>query len=309
MEAKATRSTMKIVPPGKKKCVWMEAGVVSYKLCDNNYDCPTCQYDHAMQAKAEKSKLAATAQPSVPAADKVTATWVETMMMLPADRRKCRYMLTGEVGRKICPNAYDCGTCAFDQMMQEKLQAEVLPVTLERDASGFDLARDIYYHEGHTWARPEYGGRVRVGLDDFARRLIGQGCKVELPRIGQAVTQGALGFHLRRNGDMVGALAPVDGIVSHVNHRLVDQPELINASPYEDGWLFIVEPTKLRTNLKGLFYGEDAGAFMRQEKDRLFALANQDLQLAADGGETVEDVSRELKGPLWTKVLAAVLRS
>jgi glycine cleavage system H lipoate-binding protein len=309
METSAKRSAMKIVPPGKKKCVWMEAGVVSYKLCDNNYDCSTCQYDHAMQAKAEKSRSATTAQPMAPAADKVTATWVEAMMMLPADRRKCRYMLTGEVGRKICPNAYDCGTCAFDQMMQERLQAEVLPVSVQADASGFDLARDVYYHEGHTWARPEYGGRVRVGLDDFARRLIGQGCRVELPRIGQAVTQGQAGFNLRRNGDIVAALAPIDGVVSHINTRLVDQPELINTSPYEGGWLFIVEPTKLRTNLKGLFYGEEAGTFMRQEKDKLLALANQDLGLAADGGETVEDVSKDLKGQNWAKVVGAFLRS
>ena len=36
------KESFKIVPPGRKKCVWMEAGVVSYKLCDNNFDCPTC---------------------------------------------------------------------------------------------------------------------------------------------------------------------------------------------------------------------------------------------------------------------------
>ena len=48
--------SMKIVPPGKKRCVWMEAGVVSYKLCDNNYDCSTCVYDHAMQTKGCPTK-------------------------------------------------------------------------------------------------------------------------------------------------------------------------------------------------------------------------------------------------------------
>ena len=50
------KESMKIVPAGKKKCVWMEAGVVSYKLCDNNYDCPTCAYDHAMQLKVARQK-------------------------------------------------------------------------------------------------------------------------------------------------------------------------------------------------------------------------------------------------------------
>ena len=59
MEAQKKRESMKIVPPGKKKCVWMEAGVVSYKLCDNNYDCPTCVYDQGMQLKVAKQSQAA----------------------------------------------------------------------------------------------------------------------------------------------------------------------------------------------------------------------------------------------------------
>ncbi|MBT4365761.1 MAG: hypothetical protein HOD17_14875, partial [Desulfobacteraceae bacterium] len=56
--ARAIRESMKIVPPGKKKCVWMEAGVVSYKLCDNNFDCTTCSYDHGMDAKVARQKEA-----------------------------------------------------------------------------------------------------------------------------------------------------------------------------------------------------------------------------------------------------------
>ncbi|MBU0736157.1 MAG: hypothetical protein KKG10_18630, partial [Proteobacteria bacterium] len=165
MGSKTNRESMKIVPPGKKKCVWMEAGVVSYKLCDNTFDCPTCVYDHAMQAKVARQKETMVAVPVESPPEKFTATWVHNMMLLPASRRKCRYMITGEVGRKICPNAYECGSCSFDQMMQQRLQAEVLPVPAPSQVAGFELADGFYYHEGHTWARPEYGGRVRVGLD------------------------------------------------------------------------------------------------------------------------------------------------
>ncbi len=50
------KESFKIVPPGRKKCVWMEAGVVSYKLCDNNFDCPTCTYDQAMQTKVARER-------------------------------------------------------------------------------------------------------------------------------------------------------------------------------------------------------------------------------------------------------------
>jgi hypothetical protein len=187
------RESMKIVPPGKKKCVWMEAGVVSYKLCDNNYDCSTCQYDHAMQVKVSQQKEAAAAQISSEApAEKLkfSETWVDKMMKLPASQRKCRYMITGEIARKICPNAYECGNCSFDQMMQERLQAEVLPLRAQHETGGFRLADDFYYHEGHAWAKPEYGGRVRVGLDDFAQRLVGRLSKLDVPNVGHHIHQG-----------------------------------------------------------------------------------------------------------------------
>jgi len=309
MQASAKRESMKIVPPGKKKCVWMEAGVVSYKLCDNNFDCSTCSYDHAMDDKIARHKAAAAVQPMPIAPEKFNETWVDKMMQLPANRRKCRYMITGEVGRKICPSAYECGSCSFDQMMQERLQAETLTVHARTQESGFELAEDFYYHEGHTWAKPEYGGRVRVGLDDFAQKLIGKSVKIELPNIGQEVKQGDVGFQVRRNGEVAKVLAPIDGIVAHVNDQLSRQPDLVNESCYEKGWLFIIEPTKLRKNLKGLYYGQEAHNYINAESEKLFSMANDDLRVAADGGTAVEDIFQELKGENWAKFIKTFLKT
>jgi glycine cleavage system H lipoate-binding protein len=309
MGASQKRKSMKIVPPGKKKCVWMEAGVVSYKLCDNNYDCSTCAYDHALQERVARHKDKAVREPIAAAKDKFTETWVEKMMRLPASRRKCRYMITGEVGRKICPNAYECGTCSFDQMMQTRIQTEVIPVYARSRESGFDIAQDFYYHEGHTWAKPEYGGHVRVGFDDFAQRLIGKPGRIELPSIGQEVKQGEVGFVVRRNGDVVQVLCPIDGIVSNVNDKLINQPDLANQSPYEKGWLCTIEPVKLGKNLKGLYYGQEAVNFIGEEKEKLFALANEDLPVAADGGTSVEDIFQELDKAAWKKCIAVFLKT
>jgi len=309
MKATKKRESMRIVPAGKKKCVWMEAGVVSYKLCDNNFDCSTCLYDHGMQDKVARHKAAAVMQVVPAAPDKFNETWVEKMMQLPANRRKCRYMITEEVGRKICPSAYECGTCSFDQMMQERMQVEILPVHARTQESGFELAEDFYYHEGHTWAKPEYGGRVRVGLDDFAQKLIGKLGRIELPNIGQEVKQGEVGFQVRRNGEAAKVLSPMDGIVAHVNYKLQNQPDLTNESPYEKGWLFTIEPTRLRKNLKGLYYGQEAHNFINEEREKLFAMANEDFRVAADGGVSVEDISQELEGKNWTKFIKTFLKT
>ncbi len=300
---------MKIVPPGKKKCVWMEAGVVSYKLCDNNYDCTTCSYDHAMDAKVARQKQAAIADPVAASSGKTDQSWVEMMMQLPASQRKCRYMLTEEIGRKLCPNAYECGTCSFDQIMQERLQTEPLPVQTPSKIAGFDLADGFYYHEGHTWARPEYGGRVRVGVDDFAQKLFGIKGRVEMPEIGHEVKQGSTSFTVIRNGQKVQVLSPIDGVVSHINKQLVDNPELMNKSPYDEGWLFTIEPTKLRKNLKSLYYGEEAHSFISEEREKLFSMANDDMQISADGGESVEDIFEGLEGKDWAKFVKTFLKT
>lgn len=308
MAYKTPRGSMRIVPAGKRKCIWMEAGVVSFKLCDNNYDCPTCAYDHAMQARVEETRAQQPPLSVKSPKERFTESWVRKMMQLPASRRKCRYMLTGEVSSKICPNAYECGNCAFDQMMQERLTVEVLPLRVQSQVGGFVVAEDLYYHEGHTWARPEYGGRVRVGLDDFARRLVGKLKRAELPPVGREVRQGQVAFTLRRNGHTVQVLSPVDGIVVYQNGQLIKDPLTLHSSPYERGWLVVVEPTSLRRNLKELYFGEEVHKFMLAEKEKLLSLSSE-VPLAADGGVAVEDLFEELGEESWLKAVKTFLRS
>ena len=230
-------------------------------------------------------------------------------MLLPASQRKCRYMITGEVGRKLCPNAYECGNCSFDQMMQARQQAEPIPAHGRDEVAGFELAEGFYYHEGHTWARPEYGGRVRIGLDDFAQKLLGSLSRIEMPNVGSEVKQGERGVQVRRNGDMATVLSPFDGIVTSVNDQLMEHPELINESPYEKGWLFVVEPIKMKKNLKGLYYEQEASAFVQEESQKLISLANDDMNIAADGGVSVDDIFSGLEGENWAKFVKTFLKS
>jgi hypothetical protein len=104
-------------------------------------------------------------------------------------------------------------------------------------------------------------------------------------------------------------LSPVDGIIAHINTKLIEDPTIMNQSPYEEGWLFIVEPTKLRKNLKGLYYGEEARKFIDEEREKLFSLANQDLKVAADGGLSVDEIAKELKEVKWGKFVRTFLRT
>jgi hypothetical protein len=123
------------------------------------------------------------------------------------------------------------------------------------------------------------------------------------------VKQGEVDFKVRKNGQAVQVLSPIDGIMSHINNELLDQPELANDFPYEKGWLFIIEPAKLRKNLKSLFYGEETHKYMNEEKERLISPANEDLRLAADGGLPVDNIFEDLEGENWAKLVKIFLKT
>ena len=74
-------------------------------------------------------------------------------------------------------------------------------------------------------------------------------------------------------------------------------------------WLFIVEPTKLRKNLKGLYYGDEAQKYISEERERLFSIAHEDMRIAADGGVSVEDIFEELESESWADFVKKFLKT
>ena len=69
--------------------------------------------------------------------------------------------------------------------------------SLQPTLEWFALADDRYYHQGHSWVRPDDGDVVRIGIDDFAQRLLGPADEVLAPREGARLEQGESGWRLR----------------------------------------------------------------------------------------------------------------
>ena len=103
-----------------------------------------------------------------------------------------------------------------------------------------EFPRDLRYSSEHTWARCA-GGRVTVGITDFAQEELGEVLFLELPQVGRGVTAGE-SFGVVESVKAVSDLfAPVSGTVAEVNARLDDEPELVNSEPYGDGWMIVIE--------------------------------------------------------------------
>jgi len=115
---------------------------------------------------------------------------------------------------------------------------------------------NLKYLASHEWIKLEDDGTVTVGISDYAQDLLGDIVFVELPEIGQqleAEKEAAVVESVKAASDIY---SPVRGEVLEINEKLLDEPEIINNSPYEDGWLFKIQPDDIES-IKNLLTAEE----------------------------------------------------
>ncbi|MFH1540127.1 MAG: glycine cleavage system protein GcvH [bacterium] len=99
-----------------------------------------------------------------------------------------------------------------------------------------ETPEDLRYSKDHQWIRTE-GEEGVVGITDFAQHELTDIVFVELPEVGREVSAGEAMAAVESSKAVSDVYAPVGGSVTAVNDALEDQPELINESPYTDGWM------------------------------------------------------------------------
>ena len=108
-----------------------------------------------------------------------------------------------------------------------------------------DVPADLKFLSSHEWARVESDGTITIGISDHAQDLLGDIVFVELPEVGQSVdaeSDAAIVESVKAASDVY---SPLSGEVIEVNSLLEDQPEIINSSPYEDGWFYKLNPSDM----------------------------------------------------------------
>lgn len=101
---------------------------------------------------------------------------------------------------------------------------------------------DLKYTAEHEWVRTGDGPAVRVGVTHYAQDELGGIVYVTLPEVGETVSAGTPCGELESHKSVSEIYAPVSGEVVAVNETLDATPEVVNADPYGDGWLFEVVP-------------------------------------------------------------------
>lgn len=100
--------------------------------------------------------------------------------------------------------------------------------------------KNLKYHREHDWARIE-GDVAVLGVTDYAQEALGDIVYIELPEVGTEVSAGTTYAEIESVKAVSDVFAPLSGTIVETNEEVVDAPELINESPYEDGWLIKIK--------------------------------------------------------------------
>lgn len=105
-----------------------------------------------------------------------------------------------------------------------------------------DIPADLKYSETHEWVRVNDDGTLLLGISDFAQSQLGDVVFVELPEVDDEIEAGESSVTIESVKTAAEVYNPVSGKVLSVNAGLEDAPELVNQSPFEDGWLMTIQP-------------------------------------------------------------------
>ncbi len=164
--------------------------------------------------------------------------------------------------------------------------------------------KGIFFHQGHSWAIPESANVVKVGIDDFAQKLVGKIDAIKFPQIGSKVAQGEKAWSLVAGSKSIDMLSPVDGEVLEINEDLLISPENIGKDPYGQSLLMKVQAPKFSANLKNLLSGRLAIKWMEEVRENLLARMHYNLgAVFQDGGVPVDGIARNLDQEKWDEIV------
>lgn len=110
-----------------------------------------------------------------------------------------------------------------------------------KEISQLNLPENVRFTEDHEWSRKE-GGAIRVGIDDYAQDQLGDVVFVELPQVGDKFAKGDAFGSVESVKAVSELFMPIGGEISAINKNLEESPELVNTSPYDEGWMIDVKP-------------------------------------------------------------------
>jgi glycine cleavage system H lipoate-binding protein len=144
------------------------------------------------------------------------------------------------------------------------LSDEEIPSSVE-----FTIPGGVFISEGHSWASLDPDGKVYTGIDDFAKKIIGNIEDIEFPNLGMEVKKGQVLFSIKQGIISIPFKAPISGKVESLNKTILDDLTRLDTTTYYKNWICRIDATKLNEELKDLKIGQSAVDYYNKDIERL----------------------------------------
>lgn len=176
----------------------------------------------------------------------------------------------------------------INKTLKPKVHITQMKENLSSSTPEFQIPGGVFISEGHCWANISEEGLVKVGLDDFAKKIIGKIDSIGLPNLGMTVKKGQSLFTVNQDQKSLSFKSPVSGKVKEVNKFINDELDSLNLSPYDINWICTIDADELDSELPTLKIGRSAVSFYQEDIERLQSLkkkikTGKDAELEPNG--------------------------
>jgi len=171
-----------------------------------------------------------------------------------------------------------------------------------------NVPKGIYFDKTHTWAFMEKDGSVKVGIDDFLQHVTGPLSRIGMKPAGVKVKKGEPLLTIIQNGKHLTIYSPVSGTIISSNETLMTNSATINAAPYTDGWVYMIEPSNWIREIQFLSMAEQYRTWLKDEFSRLKDFIASALKVNTpeyahvvlqDGGVLKDSILAEFGPEVW----------
>jgi len=176
------------------------------------------------------------------------------------------------------------------------------------DENSVTIPKGIYFDKTHTWAFMKKDGMVKIGIDDFLLHITGPVTRIEMKNAGEKIKKGDQLFSIIQKGKQLNINAPISGTIKTQNKTLITNSSLLNSDPYDEGWVYTIEPTNWLLEIQYLTMADKYKTWLIDEFSRLkdfftVALKTNNAEYALitlqDGGAMKDNVLADFGPEIW----------
>lgn len=185
------------------------------------------------------------------------------------------------------------------------------------DEDAIEIPEGVYFDKSHTWTFMEKNGLLRMGIDDFLQKVTGPITKINLKKEGEKVMKGEPVATLIQNGKRINVKSPVSGTIHAFNAALSENASMINQSPFDEGWVYMIAPQNWRQEIPFLKLASEYHQWLKEEFTRLKDFLSYSVNVTKmknsivlqDGGAVKKHVLQDLTPQVWEEFQTRFLDS